>query len=402
MKSPVTVSEAIEIIRQNTVLLGNVTVALDHALGRVLSEDICAGENIPPFDNAGMDGFAVRHEDLQTVPKTLHLIGEIPAGINPADRLGSGEAMAIMTGAKIPAGCTAVVRQEDTKSVGASEVSIQRVVREGENIRRAGNDIKSGSLVLRSRTRLRPQDLGILASLGIPFVQVFRVPRVALLATGRELVPVAGMPPAGKIRNSNTTILTALLKESGSEVIDLGIAGDNEAELRAAILNGLSADVLITIGGVSVGKYDLVKKVLEETRVQLQFTKINVKPGMPTVFGMCGRTAVFGLPGNPVSSLVAFLKFVRPAIWNMTGLAGEQYQPVLRARIAHTITKPDQKRHFSRGVLESRNGTLWVRQTGAQTSNMLTSLSNANCLMSIPEDVTELAVGSEVEVELLT
>lgn len=402
MKSMVTAAEAIEIIRQNTRILGSVTVAVEHAVGRILTEDICAQENIPPFDNAGMDGYAVRHEELQTAPKTLSVVGEIPAGSEAAVPLRPGETMAIMTGAKIPPGCTAVVQQEDTRPAGTSEVTILRPVREGENIRRAGNDVQCGSVVLKARTQLRPQDLGVLASLGIQFVEVFRAPRVALLATGKELVPPAKNPPPGKIRNSNTSVLTALLNEAGCEVIDLGIASDTEDDLRAAIQRGLSADMLITMGGVSVGKFDLVKKVFAEIGVQIFFSKVSVKPGMPTVFGMKERTVVFGLPGNPVSSMITFLIFVHPAIWHMTGLSDRHSVPHFRAHIGHSITKADQKRHFVRGILESRDGILWVKATGAQTSNILTSLSLANCLMIIPEEVAEVSEGSEVEVELLS
>jgi len=389
-------AEALEIIRSRIGPLGVVTTALSHAHGRVLAEEIVAAEHVPPFDNAAMDGYAVRCEDL---PGSLRVAGELAAGDLPGAPLRAGEAVAIMTGAMLPAGSTAVVQQEWTEQRGDGTVVISRTVLPGQNIRKAGADIPRGEHVLPAGTLLRPQELGVLASLGKEFIQVARRPAVAILTTGSELVDLRRPLPPGKIRNSNLYVLAALVAEAGGEVRQLSIAADDPALLATKIAEGLRADLLITSGGVSVGKFDLVGKLLLEAGVTMHVSKVNIKPGMPLHFGTCGATAVFGLPGNPVSSMVTFLQFVRPAIDRMLGRTTVSLP--LRARVEHDIVKGDGKRHYLRGVLGQRAGVLTVRSTGSQVSNVLTSLARANCLIILPETVERVAANDEVEVELL-
>ena len=393
--------EARNIILSSLSPVGTIMLSLERSLGRILAEDIVAAENIPPFDNSAMDGFAVISDDLRTLPRTLTIVGEIPAGAVASNALGKGEAMSIMTGAHLPAGCDAVVPQEWTECADDSHVKIFKTVERGQNIRSAGTDIRRGETALEKHRRLRPQEIGVLASLGRQFVEVYRPLSVAILATGNELVTISAPLSGGKIRESNAYALSALLRERGCEPLLLGIAKDDRKDLQEKIVKGLAADALITAGGVSVGKYDLVIEVLKEAGVEIKFWKINIKPGMPMIFGMHGRTPVFGLPGNPVSSLVTFLEFVGPALQKMMGSDEPDGAVTIPARIDHDITKSDGKRHFVRGILEQRDGSVIVRSTGSQVSNILSSLTKANCLIILPEDVTHVAAGDIVEVELL-
>ncbi len=392
--------EALDIVLGNVKPLGEITLSLEHALGSAIAERIVAAQNIPPFPNSAMDGYAVRSSDLGSIPAALRIAGEIPAGALPAGALRAGETMRIMTGARIPDGCDCVVQQEWTRESGNGTVEILRTADPGHNIRSAGTDIAEGQVVLRAGTVLRPQHLGVLASLGKTFVRVYRPPSVALLTTGAELIPAGGNLVDGKIRDSNAVVLSGLLHEMGCSVMGLGIAADDRAALAEKMRRGLEADALITSGGVSVGKFDLVPEVAKELGVEIKFRKVNIKPGMPLLFGMRGETAVFGLPGNPVSSMVTFLQFVRPALWKMKGR--QPVEPLrLRAHLGEPITKHDGKRHFIRGMLQTIDGRPSVRPTGSQVSHILSSLVKADCLIIVPEEITELPSGAEVEIELL-
>ena len=392
--------EARVIILNSVAPAGIVTMALDRSLHHALAERVVADTDIPSFDNAAMDGFAVRADDVRSGTTTLRLAGEVAAGARADTPLRPGETMAIMTGAKIPPECDAVVQQEWSRRVSDTEIEILRSVEAGHNIRRKGADLAYGSTVFEIGTVLRAQELGVLASLGKTYPTVYRSVRVAILATGNELVEVDAPVAGEKIRNSNAHTLAALVRECDAEPVMLGIAADEREALRTKIMQGLTADMLITTGGVSVGKYDLVLDVMKEIGVEIKFWKVNIKPGMPLLFGMYGGTAVFGLPGNPVSTAVTFLQFVRCALRKMMGTQGVT-QMRLRAALEHEFTKSDGKRHFVRGILESRDGTLYVRSTGSQVSNILSSLTKANCLIIIPEDIKHLRAGEHVDVELL-
>ncbi len=391
--------EALAIIRNHITPVGTMTVSLNQALGRVVAEDVIASAESPPFDNAAMDGYAVRHDDLTEIPRTLRIAGEIPAGSVAPSPLRAGEAMSIMTGALIPEGCTAVVQQEWTESAGDGFVTVLHAAKRGLNIRPKGSDIPLGARVVEAGTVLTAPELGLLASLGLEFASVRRPPEVAILTTGSEILGFGKPLPEGKIYDSNAYVLGSLARECGCDVQMLGNAKDDPSELGLKMKIGLATDMLITSGGVSVGKYDLVTKLFEQTGVDVLFSRVNIKPGMPLVFGKRGQTIVFGLPGNPVSSMVTFLKFVRPALWAMMGRVFREF--TLRARLVEPFTKSDGKRHYVRGVLHHENGYLAVRTTGSQVSNVLSSLSKANCLIIIPEDVREIRPGDDVEVELL-
>jgi molybdopterin molybdotransferase len=393
----------------SSVTVGEAEVVhLQHAHGRILAEEIIAGEDIPPFDNSGMDGFALRAEDIAQAPTLLRLVGEVSAGNVLSRRVGQGEAVGITTGGQIPPGADAIIQIEWTESVDGTSVRVMRSIPPGHNIRRAGEDIHRGEKIFEKGRRLRAAELGVLASLGRTQVQVYRVPHVAVLATGNELVEIDQAPQQVKIRNSNSSTLLALLQETNSLPVDLGIAGDDRTKLREKIIKGLELDALITAGGVSVGSYDFVQEVLRDLGVEIRFWKVNIKPGMPLLFGVYKEKPpkgpvkpVFGLPGNPVSAFVTFTKFVRPALRKMMGENSSEKELSLEARLEHEIKTTDGKRHFMRGVLESRGGVLTVRTTGSQASNLLTSLAKANCLVIVPETVSLLRKGDLVKVELL-
>jgi molybdopterin molybdotransferase len=399
----ISVREARDIIRENMVTVGPVTIAAEQAAGRVLAEEVSSADDIPPFDNSAMDGFAVRAADIVSVPQRLHLSDiEIPAGTVPSRPLRPGEAMRIMTGSPLPQGADAVVPQEWTLS-NEESVVIERQVDPGSNIRPAGNDVAKGSRLFPKGRFLGASELGLLASLGRRFVRVSREPGVALLSTGNELVePDAHTQPPGTIRNSNAVSLAALVRQCSALPNYLGIARDDLAGTVSRVAEGLRSDMLVTSGGVSVGKFDYVHRALEELHVGVRFWKVNMKPGMPLLFGVAPNgVPVFCLPGNPVSSVVTFLQFVRPALWQMAGR--ESFAPFfVRARLQQELTKSDGKYHFARGIVtRSEDGAFDVILAGSQISNVLTSMVRANCLIHIPEEVSVVHAGDLVETELL-
>jgi molybdopterin molybdotransferase len=392
---------ALEII-VSSVSPGDVEVVeLRETHNRVLAEEIVAVEDVPPFDNSGMDGYAVRAEDVAQVPVELELVGEVAAGQAALRELGPMQAIRIMTGGIVPSVATAVVQAEWTEPVDSTHVRVLNSVPPRHNIRGAGEDIRRGEKIFGKGRELRAAELGVLASLGRKTVEVYRVLRVAVLATGDELVDIDQPLTPGKIRNSNSYALLALLRETSVLFADLGVTGDDRADLREKILRGLESDVLVTTGGASVGDYDLVQEVLKEIGVEIKFWRVNIKPGMPLLFGLYMGKPVFGLPGNPVSTFVTFIKFVRPALRKMMGVCSPEKGIRMQAHLEHEIRKSDHKRHFVRAVLNSNGEALTVRSTGSQTSNVLTSLVKANCLMIIPEQVDFLKKGDLVEVELL-
>ncbi len=393
--------EALLIILNSVPTLEPVTLALEHALGFALAEDIISLENIPSFDNSGMDGYAVRAEDVHQVPVTLKIAGEIAAGSVPQTVLRQGEAMSIMTGAPIPRGANAVVQIEWTEPADASGVKILRSVSQHHNIRRLGADIQQGANVLTRGSVLRPQEIGVLASLGKRFVKVYRKPEVAVLTTGNEVLDIDRPMVAGKVRNSNAYSLVASVGQTGCTAYNLGIAKDEQDDLQQKISEGLKKDLLITSGGISVGKYDLVMETLKALGVEIKFWKINIKPGMPLMFGLYAGKPVFALPGNPVSTLITFLQFVKPALMKMMGYQADNTRIMLCAMLEEEIKKTDGKRHFIRGVLSNNNGSLVVRTSGAQVSNILTSVTKANCLIIMREEEELIRSGEMVEIQLL-
>ncbi len=383
------------------------TVPLVLSLGRVLSKPIVASENIPARANSAMDGYAVLAEDVTQAtvetPAKLQVIGESAAGSMFEGTVGRGQAVRIMTGGIVPDGANAVIEVESTSEADGI-VDVRRAVSLGTSVREAGEDIRAGEEIIPQGKRLRSGDIGVLASLGVTNVPVRVKPKVGIIATGNEIVDPVVTPKPGQIRNSSTPALYAACTEAGAEPVDLGIAGDDREELEEKLEIGLRYDILLTTGGVSAGEYDLVQHVLPEMGVDVLFHKVRIKPGKPVLFGTRAddgkQTLVFGLPGNPVSSLVVFRQFVVPVIH---GLLGQQNPRVrVPARLATTIKKDDNKRHFVRGVLHtSPDGTLLVDRTGTQSSGALSSMSIANCLIIIEESAQELPAGTTVMVELL-
>lgn len=386
------------------------------SLGQVLAEDICSDIDVPPLDNSAMDGYAVRSEDIRGAskqsPRLLRVIDTVPAGSISSRVVETGTAIRIMTGAPVPAGTDSVVMFEDTDETQRqghpAEIGILREVGAGLNIRRAGEDIARGSIVLRRGTMLRPSEVGVLASLGRAVVGVIRRPVVAILATGDELVNLGEPLPAGRIYNSNTYSLAALVRHYGGIPQILGIARDSESSVIAGLRRGLDADMLITTGGVSAGDYDVVKDVLAK-QGEIAFWTVRMKPGKPLAFGTIkGRTKAgaaksiphLGLPGNPVSSMITFELFARPAILKMMGKKN-LVKPVIEAVAESSVANRDRRRIFTRVIVEQRDGRYFARQTGPQGSGILTSMASANGLMITPEDKGAVAPGDVVEVMML-
>lgn len=385
-------------------------------LGQVLAEDVYSHLNVPPLDNSAMDGYAVRSGDTRGAtrqsPRFLQVIGTVSAGSIAECEVGPGTAVRIMTGAPVPKGADSVVMFEDTdepRRHGVStEIGILCEVEPGLNIRRAGEDITRGSIVLTRGTVLRPSEVGVLASLGRTTVKVIRRPVVAILATGDELVDIAQPLPAGKIYNSNTYSLAALVQRYGGTPKILGIARDSEDSVVARLRHGLDADMLLTTGGVSAGDYDVVKDVLAK-QGEITFWTVRMKPGKPLAFGIIkgvGKAGVarniphLGLPGNPVSSMVTFEMFVRPAILKMMGKKNLT-KPTIEAVVEDSVVNRDRRRIFTRVRVEKRNGQYFARLTGPQGSGILTSMTSANGLMIIPEDKTKVVPGDIVKVMML-
>jgi len=404
------VEEALERILSHIQPLDPEQVEILDALDRVLAEDVVADLNIPPFANSAMDGYAVIASDTigarRKRPVKLRVIGDLAAGYTPAIAVQPGTAVRIMTGAPIPPGADAVVRFEETsegkegiqRDTGAIEVFVE--VKSGDNVRPAGEDICQGERVLEKGRVLRPQEIGMLAALGRRRVSVIRRPRVVILATGDELVDIDTPVTPGKIRNINEYSTAALVKRCGGLPICLGIARDTVEHLTAKIREGIAhqPDLFLTSAGVSIGDYDVVKDVLA-AEGQIEFWSVSIKPGKPLAFGYIGQVPLIGLPGNPVAALVAFEQFARPALLKMLGKTWLA-KPIVRA-LVHEDIPNSGRRHFVRAIVERREGRYHVYPTGEQGSGILTSMLRANGLLVIPEGVTLVKAGEEVEVQML-
>ena len=377
-------------------------VPLLEASGLVLAEEVVASHDVPPFANSAMDGYAVRADDVREAPVLLEVLEDLPAGYVAASTVKEGTAVKIMTGAPIPSGADAVVKVEDTE-VRDGKVWIGTSVVAGTNVRAAGGDVAAGTRVFDAGVRLGPAHLGVLASLGIGRPLVRRRPRVAILSTGDEIMSpeVADLPP-GQIRDSNRMVLNSLLLELGAEVLDLGIVPDDAEFLRATLDRGAGeADAIITSGGVSMGEYDLVKTVLQDLG-QINFWQVAMQPGKPFAFGLLASTPFFGLPGNPVSVMVAFEQFTRPALLHMMG-ATQIFRPRIRGRLAQAIASNPEKVVFLRVNAAPEPTGDWTAQlSGGQLSNMLSAMAYGNALAVIPVGTSAVEAGDEVELEMFT
>lgn len=392
----VSVDEAIEIVLSKTPVLAAEEVELTHALGRVLAEAIVAQDDMPPFDAASVDGYALIAAD-GVMPRRV--LSEITAGATGASALESGTAVRIMTGAPLPPGADAVVMVEQAiESEGI--VRIAGVPTTGENVHRRGQDLHRGMEVLPTGTVLGPAEIGLLATVGRGRTRVYRRPVVAILSTGDELIePTEELRP-GAIRDSNRYALLASVREAGGEAISLGRVCDDEAEQEARIRDGLrQADVVLTSGGVSVGSRDLIKPILRRLGT-VHFGRVSFKPGKPTTFATVADRLIFGLPGFPVSSLVSFEVFVRPALRKLQGYR-QCHRPVVQVTIEHALRPSVDRTEYQRATVRWESGRLVARSTGAQRSSRLLSLVGANALLRIPPGDEALPAGSLVDALLV-
>ncbi len=374
------------------------------ALGRVLAEDVRAEADIPPLANTAMDGYALQAADTlgasRDKSRRLRVIADLAAGYVADQAVTPGTAMRIMTGAPIPVGADAVVRFEDTQA-DDEWVSIQVQVPPGENVRAAGEDVRKGAVVLRRGTRLRPQEIGMLAGVGRAQVWVTRRPRVGILATGDEVVEVDAPLGPGKIRNSNSYSNAAQVLRAGGTPLMMGIARDDVQELTARIRAGLAqgVDLFITSGGVSVGDFDVVKKVLA-AEGEITFWRVRMKPGKPLAFGRIQGVPMLGMPGNPVSAMVSFELFARPAILYMQGLT-DRGRPMLEAVLMDEVKHKDDRRHYVRVRVEQQGNEYLAYLTGEQGSGILSSMVEADGLAILPEEWSSAKRGSRVQVWML-
>ncbi|MDI6786558.1 MAG: molybdopterin molybdotransferase MoeA [bacterium] len=397
------VENAQNIILENIETLEAEKVDLLKALSKVLAEDIHSDINIPPFDNSAMDGFALKSSDTkgasQQNPIILKIIENLPAGKTPKNTIHKGEATRIMTGAPMPLGGDGVIMVEYTESTN-NEVKIYKAVSSGKNIRLAGEDVKKKELVLKKGSLITPAKIGMLASVGKEMVKVIRTPKIAILTTGDELVELGEKVTPGKIRNSNTYTLISQITKLGAIPVNIGIACDNIEEIRNKIRSGIQYDMLITSGGISVGDYDLIQDILKEAGLNLKFWKVRVKPGKPILFGLLNNKPVFSLPGYPVSSMIAFELFVRPAILKMLGRK-DIFRKTILATLTNSIDKKTDRRQCLMGILKEVKGGYEVSSTLPQEAGMLKSMTLANCLILAPQECAHIHHGTLVKVILL-
>lgn len=395
----ISLAEAQARVRADVSVLPSVRVALDDALGMVLAAPIVASSSVPPFANTAMDGYAVRAADTLGAPVRLRVVDELPAGRDPAGmRVGEGEAIRIMTGAPMPDGADAVVMVERTAMVDDDVVEIAIAVDAGNHVRPDGEDFAPGDVVFDAGEHLRPGHLGVLASAGVVEVDVVRRARVGVLSTGDELVDRDAPLAPGQIRDANRHALLALAREAGCDAVDLGIARDEEASVRRAIERGLAAcDALLTSGGVSMGDYDFVKAVLGEQ----SWMQVAIRPAKPLSYAVVDGKPVFGLPGNPASSMVSFEMFARPALLAMMGRTDTDRRRVRAVADEGFPRSPDGRLHLVRVVVATgEDGNLHARSAGGQGSNLLTSMARADGFAMVA-DGDGVAPGEPVDVLLL-
>jgi len=398
-----TVAEALTAILAEIDVLPAETVPLLDGLDRILAEPIMAQDNLPPFANSAMDGYAVRAADLagasRAAPVRLKVTGDIAAGTAPVQAVTSGTAMRIMTGAPLPPGADAIVPVEhsneawrDPQRSLLSQVEIHQAPKPGDYVRPEGEDIQAGSLILAAGHLLRPQEISILAALGVAQLAVIRRPRVAVLSTGDELLPIDQPLQPGKIRNSNSYAQAAQLLAMGAVPVPLGIARDTEGDVRACLQAGLDAgvDLFVSSAGVSVGAYDVVKTVLADGG-EIGFWRVRMRPGKPLAFGRYQGVPYLGLPGNPVSAMLSFERFARPAVRKMAGHTRLD-RPEVTAVVQEEIVS-DGRESYIRAVVSREGQQYTARLAGAQGSNIISSLVRANALLIVPEGVTHVAAG---------
>jgi molybdopterin molybdotransferase len=381
-----------------------IELRLMDAIGLVLAEDVVSEVTLPPFPNAAMDGYAVVAADLAgasvEAPVELLVVGEVLAGAHDLPAVSPGRVVRIMTGAPLPAGADTVVPVETTTSGGQGRAGFHRAFGPGDNVRYPGEDLSPGQALVASGRRLAPPDVGLLSAAGVTRVTCYPPPRVVVMSTGDELVPATQEPGPGQIRDANGPMLTAMVRVAGGIPFSAGIVPDDRKALMYAFdTNRGHCDLFVCTGGASAGTRDLLPDVIGAMG-EVTTAKVAMKPGMPQILGRIGETPVLGLPGNPVSAFVSFEEFVRPAIRRLQGRRDVQ-RPTVFATATESMSSPPHKRSYLR-VRLGREGTGWVASpTGAQGSHVITSIAQADGLAVVPEDVTEVAPGDEVRVQLL-
>lgn len=406
-KEDLSVDEALDLVLNRVSVLADETVDLLDALGRVLARPIAARDSLPPFANSAMDGYALRADDVEGArsdsPVVLRVVADIAAGTNPTVDVVAGTAARIMTGGPLPAGADAVVPVEFTDEPWREadrplpeHIAIHKMVTSGDYVRYPGEDVRAGTVVIEEGAVLRPQEIGMMAALGYAQVPVFRRPKVGILATGDELVDVSSALSPGKIRNSNSYVQAAQVRASGGIPIMLGVAGDTEVDVREKLNSAINdqVDLLISSAGVSVGAYDVVKAVLDKSG-DVSFWRVRMRPGKPLAFGSYGGIPYLGMPGNPVSAMVSFETFARPAILKMSGHR-QLKRPVVEAITLEELRSDGRESYIRAQISRDERGYVaWT--TGSQGSHIMTSLVRANALLVIPEGVTEVTAGTRLK-----
>jgi molybdopterin molybdotransferase len=392
----ISVAEALRRVLDGVERMPEESVSLAAAHGRVLARDVVARLTQPPSDVSAMDGYAVRAADVASVPATLTQIGEAAAGNAFDGAIGPGQTARIFTGAPVPTGADAIVIQEDTTASG-DQITVTEAATLGNYIRPAGLDFNQGDVGIPANRVLSARDIGLAAAMNVPWLSVTRAPRIALLATGDEIVRPGEPIGANQIISSNTLALMGLIKSSGGEAIDLGIASDDEGSLRTLAAGARGADMLVTLGGASVGDHDLVRKVLGQDGLDLNFWRIAMRPGKPLLFGHIAGTPMMGMPGNPVSSLVCGLVYLRPAIRAMLGL--DPHAKTLPARLGRDLPANDLRQDYLRASAQiNESGETIVTPFEKQDSSMLSRLARADCLVLRPPEAAPAKAGDRVEI----
>lgn len=402
---PIDYNKALRLVLKNTGRLKSEVVSIEDALGLYLAENVFALSDLPRFTSSAVDGYGIKVSDVLTAsrknPIALKLIGEIKAGDYCRKRLKQNETIRILTGAPIPNGVEAVVMKESTECVGKN-ILFTSTAKYDENIRFKEEEFRKGDKIIPSGFELNPAGVGVLASLGISKIKVYKKPTVSVLVTGNELVPLGKKLTTGQIHDSNYFTLSSSLRQIGLEANNLGIAKDDKRDLLAKVRKGLSeSEVLLVSGGISVGEYDYVQEIFNQLKIKKIFWRIAIKPGKPTFFGIKGRKLIFGLPGNPVASLLIFNQLVRPAMKKMMG-EKDNNPLVLTATLDAPLKKSPGRLELVRGILSAdERGKLTVTPSKLRGSHMLGGMVNANCLIYFMEKLSRLNAGSKVKVELL-
>lgn len=401
----ISVDEARHIILNSIPENNNIeTTGFCDCHGRILARDIVSDLNVPQLDNSAMDGYSVISSETGDAapekPVFLKIAGEIQAGgANSAEPLQKGCAIRIMTGAHIPRGADAVIPFEDTEE-SADHVKIFKPVKKSENIRFAGEDITAGERILLKGTRIESAHIGLIASINLTEISVFKKPEVSIISTGDEIVEPGSTDVFGKTVNSNSYVLINEVRQAGGNPTYFGIARDRFDDIKKRIEAALSGDIVICTGGVSMGRYDFTPDVLKSLGAEIIVHKVAIKPGKPVLFGRIKNKLFFGLPGNPVSVMVSFIEFVLPALLKMSGAINHE-KPVVKAVLKEPIRKQLGRRHFIRGIFTINNGIFNVVTTGNQRSDIMNSMAAANCLIIIPEDVSIAEKDSIVDIQLI-